>query len=118
MPLAAPLMIQMTLPEKPIALGDSFKFNTNVLGSKLELNGKLAKIDETKGRVAHFSYEGTLHAPNGIDWKIEVSSVFDMVRGIFTSSVYEMVDYGASFSLKLVDKDFMPQDARRAGVSP
>ena len=118
LPFAGYFMTQMTLPEKPIALGGSFKYNTNLLGVKLNLNGKLAKIDETKGRVAHFSYEGTLHAPNGIDWKIEVSSVFDMVRGVFTSSVYEMVDYGASFSLKLVDKDFMPQDARRAGVSP
>ena len=106
------IMVQMTLPGKPIALGGSFKVNATALEEddatalevKLEMTGKLAKIDETKGRVAHFSFEGTMQSPDGVDLKIKISSVFDMVRGIFTSSVFEWVDYGTSFTLKLVEK--------------
>ena len=104
LPFGGYVMTQMTLPEKPIALGGSFKVNTNILGAKLELTGTLAKIDESKGRVAHFSYEGTGYTPNGIDWQIKISSVFDLDRGIFISSLFDMVDYGMTFSLKLVDK--------------
>ena len=103
LPFGGYFMTQMTLPEKPIALGGSFKYNTNLLGVKLDLNGKLAKIDETKGRVAHFSYEGTARSPDGIDLRIKISSVFDMVRGVFTSSVFEFVDIEKSIGFKLVE---------------
>ena len=96
-------IIQMTLPEKPIALGGSFMLNTNILEARLQLSGKLAKIDETKGRVAHFNYEGTMHTPDGLDLKIKISSVFDMVRGVFTSSVFEYVDLEMTLGLKLVE---------------
>lgn len=104
LPFGGYVMTQMTLPEKPTVLGGSFKYNTNIVGAKLELNGKLAKIGETKGRVAHFSFEGTMHTPDGVDLNVKISSVFDMVRGIFTSSVFEFVDIGIAVSLKLVEK--------------
>ena len=64
----------------------------------------MQRFDETKGRVAHFSYDGTMHTPQGLDLKIKISSVFDMVRGVFINSVFEYVDLEMTLGLKLVEK--------------
>ena len=93
----------MLLPEKPVSVGDEFKVTLFYVGSQYDWSGKLEKIDETKGRLAHFSIEGKFNFGGQLT-DIKLSSVFDMDRGLFASGEILFEKYKVTSSFKLVNK--------------
>ena len=102
---AAMYLVQMSLPDKPVAIGDDFKVAYAFGDSKVDLTGTFVRIDETKGKVAHFTLAGSMATPDGGTIKIKLESTFDIVRGIFLSSEMVMTDFGMQFFLTLVESD-------------
>ena len=96
-------LIMMMLPDKPVAVGEEFKVVISVNNLRFDLSGKLVKIDETQGLLAHFSFEGKFHTDGRVT-NVKQNSVFDMARGLFTSGemVIETGDIKRYF--KLVEK--------------
>lgn len=95
---------QMPLPEKPVAVGDEFKVKYTRDRLVFDLVGKLDKIDETKGRLAHFSFTGRMQTPAFGDMQVELRTVFDVARGRFISSELDVVKYKIQQILTLVEK--------------
>ena len=96
---------QMPLPERPVAVGDEFKVKYTRDRLKFDLTGKLDKIDEKIGRLAHFSFSGTMLTPAFGAMPIKLRTVFDITRGVFVSSELDIGDDGLQQIIKLVEKD-------------
>ena len=99
-------LMMLILPEKPVAVGDEFKVTFTLYRTTFDMTGKLVKIVESKGRVAHFSFEGVFRT-GGVGLKFKQNSVFDMTREIFTSAEFFTETSGLTHKryLKLIEKD-------------
>ncbi len=102
-PDASLFLLQMSLPDKPVAVGEPFKIEYALGDSSVSLTGKLEKVDETKGKLAYFALAGTMKTPDGGSQEIKQRSVFDMVRGAFRSSELDMAKFNMQFFFTLPD---------------
>ncbi|MCH7904537.1 MAG: hypothetical protein IH944_08225 [Armatimonadetes bacterium] len=97
-------LAQMHLPEEAVKVGEEFKVAYAFSDARIDLRGKLEKIDERKGKVAHFTFEGALTIPFVGASELKQQSVFNITRGLLVSSEWDMEGVG-NISLKLVEDD-------------